>query len=241
MEKFIPFEKELENELDDKIFKRKLVLWWWYIKKQNTVQISNETGLATSTCSQIIRKWKMTGQIEDINRTGRPTEISENTIQKIIKLQEEDRFRSAKDILRELIKNENISGELENVSYYQVWYVIRRNFKSLYAPYKIILKPQNLQKRLDWIQKHKNWRLDKWKNVVWTDEKIFRLHPQNKKLRVKIKFDENVNDFALPKKQQGGGSIMFWGAISGKGKILLIESKILIRKLFFIFERSSHS
>ncbi len=56
MKKSIPFEKDLEKELDDKIFKRKLVLWFSYIKNFTNPQISNETGIATSTISQIIRK-----------------------------------------------------------------------------------------------------------------------------------------------------------------------------------------
>lgn len=220
MKKSIPFEQDLEKELDDKIFKRKLVLWFSYIKNFTNPQISNETGIATSTISQIIRKWRLEGKIEDLKRTGRPSEISEEIKKKIIKMQENDRFKSAMEIYKQIINENKISTLVEDISYRQVLGVIRKNFESIYAPYKIVLSPQNIEKRLDWIEKHKNWRQNKWFNVIWTDEKVFRLHPQNKKILLKIKFDESPGDFALQKKQQGG-AIMVWGAISLKGKILL--------------------
>ena len=79
--------------------------------------------------------------------------------------------------------------------------------------------PRNKLKRVSWISDHSTWRQYKWKKVIWTDEKIFAMHPLGKKLKVKILFDETPEDFSLAKVQQGGKKIMFWGAISGVGKI----------------------
>ena len=57
----------------------------------------------------------------------------------------------------------------------------------------------------------------KWKSLIWTDEKIFRIQPQHQKLLVKILFDEDPIQFNLPLKQQSGKGLMFFGAISSKG------------------------
>jgi len=42
---------------------------------------------------------------------------------------------------------------------------------------------------------------------------MFALHPEGKKVRVRIMFDEAPGDFSLDKVQQGGTKVMFWGAI----------------------------
>ena len=55
--------------------------------------------------------------------------------------------------------------------------VINEEFKSVYARYKIKLSDANKIKRVEWCDDHMKWRDWKWDTVVWTDEKMFELHP----------------------------------------------------------------
>ena len=61
--------------------------------------------------------------------------------------------------------------------------------------------------------------------MIWTDEKSFELYPQENKFKLRLLEGENPEDFPKPKVQQGGGKIMFWGAITGFGQIFLDEIK----------------
>ncbi len=229
MELKIPFENKLYEVLNDNIFKRKLVLWHYYIKKMNPPEISKNTKIQPSTIYAILKKWKFEGDINDGQRSGRPMEISLELQNKIITMQEKERTRSIKSIYSEVRSDPK---ENEKCSYDQTRRLIHKNFRVSYAPYKIMLSDANKVKRVKWIINHQTWRKNKWNRVVWTDEKIFRLSPFNKKIQVKIRFDENIKDFSIPKKQQGGGGIMFWGAISTYGKIHLaiLDGKIDSKK-----------
>ena len=63
--------RKLHEQLDDKIFKRKLILWYYYIKGLSQKEIAEETEIGTSTISDIIKKWNDSGLIEDLPRPGK--------------------------------------------------------------------------------------------------------------------------------------------------------------------------
>jgi len=98
-----------------------------------------------------------------------------------------------------------------DISYKQTLGIINSNFNSVYAPYKISLTQKNKANRVKWLNDHSLWRWCKWQRVIWTDEKMFALHPEGKKVRVRIMFDESPEDFGLERVQQGGKKVMFWG------------------------------
>jgi len=43
--------------------------------------------------------------------------------------------------------------------------------------------------------------MNKWKRVLWTDEKVFEFFPQNYKLAMRILPDEKIEHFSAPKVQ----------------------------------------
>lgn len=215
IENTVPFPNEFSALIENRNFKKGLVLWLRHFKKLSPSEIIEYTSYASSSVHDILNKWKDRGSIEDSPRVGRPMEITDETRDLIIEKQLEDRFRHATDILREL-KDEDVV-----VSYDQVKRVIRENFKKVLSPLRINISEQNRVKRVTWIQDHSNWRKSKWLSVVWTDEKMFELYPQKGRLYAKILPDEIPDDFPRPKVQQGGKKIMVWGAISGKGKLYL--------------------
>lgn len=215
IEDSIPFPQDFEAIIENRTFKRGLVLWLRHFKKLSPPEIIKYTTYPKSTVHDILNKWQAQGSIEDSPRVGRPREITDETKDLIIEKQLENRFKHATDIVREL------QAEDVNVSYDQVKRVIRENFKKVNSPLRINISEENCAKRVIWIQNHLNWRKSKWHKVVWTDEKMFELYPQKGRLCAKILPDEFPEDFPRPKVQQGGEKIMVWGAISGKGKLYL--------------------
>jgi len=109
------------------------------------------------------------------------------------------------------------------------------------VPRRIKIRPENKVKRLKWAQDYEGWRTCKWRNIIWTDEKIFELYPQGKQLFARILPEEDPEDFAAPLVQQGGQKVMFWGSIGQNGKIFLNVVKGNIRSetyCLFLKERA---
>lgn len=210
-----PFFEELNRIVNERTFKRTLVLWLHYFKRLSLPDIIDYTHIPKSTVYDIKNKWQVEGTIEDLPREGRPFELTPEEVQAVIEKQLSDRFKAATDISKELVDNG------WNISYDHVKRVIRENFHKVNSPLKIKIRDENKAKRVSWIQRHLNWRKRKWNSVVWTDEKVFELYPQKGVLKAKILPDEAPDDFPRPKVQQGGQKVMFWGAVSGKGKIYL--------------------
>ena len=101
---------------------------------------------------------------------------------------------------------------------------IQMELKKLGFRYQIIekylpLTPQHKQKRVTLAKK---WLEEgyEWKNTIFTDEKRFSKDgPDNE-----MSWMENRNDRTIPnrkKRQQHGGGLMIWGAITFEGKIFV--------------------
>lgn len=133
----------------------------------------------------------------------------------------DDCFKPVKTIFNEIKQSKELGKKKEELTYWNVWSIINKSFETTNALYKIKLSEQNKLKRLDFIEKIKKIRKNKFEKIIWTDEKVFKFSPQNKKLKVKLLIGEDKSDFTLPMKQMGGGSVMFWGAISASQKIHL--------------------
>lgn len=224
MECLIPFKDSLLKEFECRVFKRKLVLWLRFKKNLKPKQINKESEIPLPSIYGILEKWNKYGIIEDFQHTGKPKQMSNKIQSQVIEMQKNDRFLNSMEIYRKINeKNANLSN-IRPISYNQVLSVVNENFKTVTARYKITISEANKAKRLKFIEKLKYWRDSKIRDIVWTDEKVFQLYQQNKKLKVKILDGEDINhsdNLTLPKKHSGGGSIMVWGAISYIGTIYL--------------------
>jgi len=49
---------------------------------------------------------------------------------------------------------------------------------------KPFLNERHIAQRLAWAVEHKNWSLEEWKRVIWTDEASFELGKNLRKIRV---------------------------------------------------------
>lgn len=222
LESSIPFHDELQTLLQDRDFTKKLVLWLYYFKKQTQQDISEDAKISQPTVSRIIGRWAESGDIGDKEGRGRSPSIKPKHEDLVIEKQTNNRLKTSASIYREMLE------EGHDVSYYQIWSIVNKTFESTYAPYTIKLTADHRRKRMEWAELYLSWRQWKKNLVVWTDEKMFCLYPQAKKLKVKLLPGESPESFSLPKVQQGGGKIMVWGAISIYGKVHLstLEGKI---------------
>jgi hypothetical protein len=74
-----------------------------------------------------------------------------------------------------------------------------------------LLKHTNEKKRLAWAKKHKQWILDRWKSVLWSDESNFEIFGSNRRVFVKRRVGERmISACMVPTVNYGGMGVLCW-------------------------------
>lgn len=83
---------------------------------------------------------------------------------------------------------------------------------------KPLLRSANVKKRLAWCKQHRDWTVDDWKRVIWTDEtKINRFNSDGRQWAWIRSGEQLQNHHVKLTVKHGGGSIMLWSAITYAG------------------------
>lgn len=69
-------------------------------------------------------------------------------------------------------------------------------------------------KRLEWTRMHRNWTLDQWRNVIWSDESKFNLHCADNLPYVRRFPGERFKDSCVIRTVKYPQSQMIWGCFS---------------------------
>lgn len=150
---------------------------------------------------------------------GRKSVTSVQDVRHIVRISTENPFSSIKQIRDQLnldVSNATISRRL------------RENNLFARSPRKVpLLTKKHVANRLKFAMEHKNWPIDKFRNILWTDESKIVLYgssgsrqyvrrPANTELQPK---------FTLKTIKHGGCKIMVWGCFSyyGVGPIHKID------------------
>ena len=102
-----------------------------------------------------------------------------------------------------------------------------------------LLKPSHRRERLDWAERHKEYTLEDWKRIVWSDgTKINHLGSDGRKWIWK-EVGETLTDRQVEGTVKlGGGNVMMWGCMfwEGIGYATRIEGKMDAQLYCFILE-----
>ena len=80
---------------------------------------------------------------------------------------------------------------------------------------KLLLKDTNKKKRLAWAKKHKQWTLDQWISVLWSNESKFEIFSSNLRVIVRRRVGEQmISACVVPTVKHGGGGVMVLGCFA---------------------------
>ncbi|GBO40395.1 hypothetical protein AVEN_242819-1 [Araneus ventricosus] len=77
-----------------------------------------------------------------------------------------------------------------------------------------LVSQKNRKRRLFWAQKRRNWSLEDWKKVSWSDESRFLLHHTDGRIRIWRKQYEFRDRPSCQMTPLQAGGVMVWGMIS---------------------------
>jgi Transposase/DDE superfamily endonuclease len=97
-------------------------------------------------------------------------------------------------------------------------YLKKAGMKAVVKKKKPLLTARHKKERMDFALAHKDWTVEDWKRVVWSDEtKINRLGSDGRKWAWK-KEGEGLSDRLVSGTVKfGGGSVMVWGCMMWEG------------------------
>ncbi|KAG1537374.1 hypothetical protein G6F49_012793 [Rhizopus delemar] len=85
-------------------------------------------------------------------------------------------------------------------------------------PKKPLLSAKNIRKRLSWCMAHKDWTIDDWKRVVWSDETKINRFNSDGRTWTWIRSGESLKSHHVKMTvKHGRGNIMLWSTITYAG------------------------
>lgn len=184
--------------------------------------IAEKLKIPKSTVHDVIQRYQRTGTYEDRERPGPSRQTSKIEDRHIALISRRNRRLTAPEIAAEFNRD-----RLRTVSVSTVQRRLREaNLHGRIATRKPLLRRGNKQKRLHWAKSHKNWTVEDFKKVLWSDESKFEIFGNRRRVFVRRSADERMlPECLIPTVKHGGGSVLVWGCFSyaGTGDLVKID------------------
>lgn len=105
----------------------------------------------------------------------------------------------------------------------------KKSFKAVVKKKKPLLSARHRQRRLAFAQKYREWTVEDWKRVIWSDEtKINRFGSDGRQWVWKKKGEGLIEREVQGTVKFGGGNIMVWGCMgwNGVGHLAEVEGRM---------------
>lgn len=174
-------------------------------KRHSLSEITNITGMPKGTLGDL----KKRGVAKSQPRSGRPVKLTERD-KRHIEIYIRTNFKTRRTRLDHLIRDLEL-GTSENT--------VRKALRELRYDHKVarrrpFLKNNDRKRRLQYAKRHRNWTVEDWARVIFTDEMAVKIGMErHSRDMVWRKADEALHpDCINYRKRPSGTSMMFWGA-----------------------------
>lgn len=183
--------------------------------------IASREKVSQSSVIRIKQKVEATGSTKDLPKSGRPRTFTGRDERNIVRMLSTGECSTAVDIQKKLRNDSNIA-----VSENTIKRTLHRNgLSSRVRKKKPYLKKTHRERRLKFAKKYKDWGVEEWNKVIWSDESKFMIFGSDGRKYCWKKPGEPLTDrHVVPTVKFGGGCIMVWGCFSsfGVGNIVRI-------------------
>lgn len=177
-----------------------------------------------------LKRMRETASNASRKRSGRPRSTSESEDKFICLQSKRKRTRTAPEIHAQFNSSRETPVSVSTIKRRLNAY----GLKGCIAAKKPLLRRKNILKRLNWARKHKDWTIEQWSKVLFSDESKFEIFGGNRRQYVRRFVGERMSkQCVMPTVKHGGGSVMVWGCFAGNkvGDIVQIET-IMDKKMY---------
>lgn len=174
----------------------------------------------------VVSKFKLGEPVERRSGSGRPRITSDGESRLLIRSIMRDREITIDQIKVEIgrvdLSDATISRRIHELT----------GLNSYWKLLKPFVNEFQRRRRVRWCLAHRNWTVEQWRRVMWSDESPFTLS-YNRRTRVWRWADEKFKPFALRGTLKHDLKINVWGcfAAHGVGKICRIEG-IMVKEMY---------
>ncbi|RYH28397.1 hypothetical protein EON65_12315 [archaeon] len=177
-------------------------------------QIAQQSKVTLGAVRAVLYKWKQHHTIQDLPKTGRPPILDNRTKRRLARMALRGDVESATELAETAADHDiaHVSARtIRNMLHHE-------GLKAMRSIRKPLLTRTHKRKRLEFAMAHRDWTVQQWKQVIFSDEKTILAGPsETHKLRW-VKPTQGLNPkLVLPTVQGGGVAIMVWGCISTYG------------------------
>ena len=183
--------------------------------------IHEEFGYSKDTIIKICSRMEADGKWVRVKGSGRKCKIPRYMRTRILARVEEDRFATGQEILER--------AGVDNATERTVRREITRSgeFQNHIAAKKPFISETNIQRRLQWCLDHRNWTVDQWRRVLFSDESPYVLR-YNRRKRCWRRAGEKFSRKCCIGTVKHDQKIMVWGCFAshGVGRLYLVDGKL---------------
>ena len=186
-------------------------------KGKSQRKIAIKENISQPAVRKLWLKYLETGSVIDKPKSGRPVKTTVRDCRTLCILSKRNPFKCAPQV--------RIEANLDNIcSVRTVQRILNHNnLFGRMAAKKPRLTKKHIKIRLQWCKVYQEFFLDKWKNVIFSDECRIDMF-QNTRVFVRRPRNARYNHkYTLKTVKYGGFSVMFWGAIKGDGSRILLQ------------------
>ncbi|GBM71957.1 Transposable element Tc1 transposase [Araneus ventricosus] len=187
------------------------------------VNVGKYGGVESLLEKSIHAKWINDGDTSSRRQgVGRPRVIKEKGRLRLYRLLKQNQLQT----VAQLTAQYN-AGPSASVSEHTVqWTLLDMGLCSKRPTHVPLLTKRHRQLLLQWAREHRDWTMDEWKRVAWSDESRFLIHHVDGRVRVRrLPGEQLLPSCTAGHTQAGSGSIMLWGTFSwaALGPIVVVE------------------
>ena len=173
-------------------------------------EVAKRLGINKSTVSRIFSRWRLSSSIERKPGSGRKRKTTDRDDRQIMVYAKRTRFVSSSELLEAL--------KLPKVSEDTIRRRIKQSgeFNSYLAVKKPLISKKNKSQRIKWCKEHKDWTVDQWRQVIWTDESPFVLRAQFRRKVWRMR-SERYSPQCIQATMKHDKKIMVWGCFAAHG------------------------
>jgi transposase len=188
-------------------------------------EVSKKTKVKKETVREVLRKWKQHHTIQDLPKTGRPAKADDRTRRRLARMTQSGEVDNAPELA--LIA---ATHDIVHISARTARNVLhQQGLNAIHMIKKPLLTREHKRKRLEFARAHRDWTVEQWKQVIFSDETVITARSSDAHKMVWTKPTHALNSkLVVPTVQGGGPVIMVWGCISQYGfhDLILLDGTV---------------